>query len=612
MQTNKKILLIVAFMLIALAAATIINVALNFRSYSYESAIDKSKMTAVMVRDGLTSHMVNKIMDKRSFFLQNISNYDGVEALWVVRSAKVDAQFGPGHSSERPRDTIDKKVLASGVMATKVTENSDKAKLRVSIPYIADSLASPDCTSCHNVQDGEVLGVVSMEFDISHTRNVGMMTILKIFGINLLFIIIALFLTNHYFKPYMRIFTDLTEMIQHANNGDFSHRITRKISGDGAEVVSQINTLFSNMQGTFSELKDNLTTFVSRANISCSDPLEESKNIIRELADVYKFKRTIELDDTKDRIYDRIAYVLDNKFQVHHFALYEVNKISKLRTLVHISSGESFCSGMSETDAQQCRAHRTGSDVISTEFPQLCKECCRDDVEYICIPFSINNDIALVLSMSAKSKKEMDIINANVSSIKNYFEAAKPVIESRILMDILRDTSLRDGMTGLYNRRFLEEFIDQVMHQANRNKETYSVLMLDIDFFKMVNDTYGHDIGDVVIQGLSKVILDNIRDADLAIRYGGEEFVVMLHNAQHEGAINVAQKIHDAFNALKFNVGNEVLQKTISIGVAHFPDQGDSIWKVIKFADTALYKAKNSGRDQVIEFTPEMFEGEEF
>ena len=612
MQTNRKILLIVALMLIALATATIINVALNFRSYSYASAIDKSKMTAEIVRDGLTAHMVNNMMDKRHFFLRNISNYDGVEALWIVRSDDVNKQFGPGSAQEKPRDSIDKSVLNTGVMEKRITESSDSAKLRVSIPYIADSLATPDCTSCHNVQDGDVLGVISMEFDISSTRNVGMMTILKIFGINVIFIVIALFLTNHYFKPYMRIFYDLTQMIQYANNGDFSQRITRKISGDGAEVVRQINTLFSNMQDTFSELKENLTTFVSRANISCSDPLEESKNIILELADVYKFKRTIELDDSKESIYSRIVFILNEKFNVTNFALYEVNKVSKARTLVYITSGESFCSSKSENEADECRAHRTNSDVVSTEFPKLCHECTRDDVEYICIPFSINDDISLVLSMSALNKQKIDEINSNISSIKSYFEAAKPVIESRILMDILRDTSLRDGMTGLYNRRFLEEFIDKVMSQAARNKETYSVLMLDIDYFKMVNDTYGHDVGDTVIQGLSKAILNNIREADLAIRYGGEEFVVLLHNAEHEGAVSVAEKIHHAFNDLKFNVGSEVLQKTISIGVAHFPDQGDSIWKVIKYADTALYKAKTSGRNQVIQFKQEMFEGEDF
>ena len=136
--------------------------------------------------------------------------------------------------------------------------------------------------------------------------------------------------------------------------------------------------------------------------------------------------------------------------------------------------------------------------------------------------------------------------------------------------------------------------------------------MLDIDYFKMVNDTYGHDIGDIVIKGLSEVLSKNIRGSDLAIRYGGEEFVILLHNSTLEGSLEVAEKIHKEFNRQKFQIGQEVLQKTISIGVAQFPSDAASIWKCIKFADTALYYAKEHGRNQVIKFVPEMFEGEDF
>jgi diguanylate cyclase (GGDEF)-like protein len=152
------------------------------------------------------------------------------------------------------------------------------------------------------------------------------------------------------------------------------------------------------------------------------------------------------------------------------------------------------------------------------------------------------------------------------------------------------------------------------MSHANRHKETYAVLMLDVDFFKMVNDTYGHDIGDKVIVALAKVLKSSIREADLAIRYGGEEFVVLLSNPTDEGIMQVARKIHSAFGALSFEVGTaESLKKTLSIGIAKFPTDGDTIWKCIKYADTALYEAKNSGRNKIVEFTPEMFKsGEEF
>ena len=613
MNTNKKILLIVAFMLIVLTAATIINVGLNFRDYAYNNAIEKSKMTAEIVRDGLTAHMVNGMMDKRDFFLRNIANAKDVEALWIVRSDKVIDQFGEGLKNEKPRDTIDNKVLSEGKEVREIIENAKEAKLRVTIPYIATAYGNPNCLECHAVQEGDVLGAISLEFNIDQIRQAGTLTILKIFAINVIFIIIAIWVTNHYIKPYMKLFANMQEGIKRARTGDFKFRFSTSVKGEGAEVTEQMNTLFGKMQETFGEIKDTLTTFVARSNISCDDPLNEAKNIIRELSDVYKFKKTIELDDKKEAIYDRIVHVVEEKFGAKHFALYEADKEHRERRLVYISSEEgSFCSIASERNALECRAYRTDTDVTSTDFPGLCPSCTRDDIEYFCLPFDINDSVSLILSISSKEKNEIENIHAQIASIKNYLEAAKPVIESKILMSQLRDSSLRDGLTGLYNRRFLEEFIDKVMSQAMRNNEHYAIMMLDIDFFKMVNDTYGHDAGDTIIKGLAETLTKNIRDADLAIRYGGEEFIVLLHNPTTEGAMRVAEKIHEAFNAKKFKVGNETIKKTISIGVAYFPQQGESVWKVIKYADTALYEAKNTGRNKIVEFEPGMFDSEEF
>jgi len=610
MNTNKKILIIIALMLIVLAAATIINVAVNFRDYSYNNALEKSKMTAEVVRDGLTAHMVNEIMDKRGYFLTNISNYDDVKKLWIVRSPKVDSEYGPGLPKEEPRDPMDARVLKSGVMEKRITENADKANLRVSIPYIASSLDTPNCLACHHVNEGDVLGVISMEFDISHTRNTGMYTVLRIFILNVVFIIIALFLTNYYIKPYMELFANLQNGIKKAHLGDFTHRFTTQIKGEGKEVANEMNELFEKMQEAFGNIKEQLRTFVARSNISCSDPLHEASSIINELSDIYKFKKTIELDKDKYAIYKRIYHLLSAKFDLEHFALYEVNHSRKEKNLLFITHGESFCSHQSDADALECRAYRTSTDIISTDFPSLCSACTKNgELEYACLPFVINNDYSLILSVSAKTKQELGDISTKITSIKNYFEAAKPVIESKILMDILRESSLRDGHTGLYNRRFLEEHIEQEQAQIQRDKTSYDVLMIDIDYFKLVNDTYGHDVGDTVIKYLSDLLKTSIREADLAIRYGGEEFLVLLRHTTPEATENIASKIHADFKTKKFIIGNESIEKTLSIGIAKLPQDADSLWKAIKYADTALYEAKNTGRNKIVYFKQEMFEG---
>lgn len=608
MNTNRKILFIVALMLMGLALATITNVALNFRDYGYNNAIEKSKMTAEIVRDGLTAHMVNGIMDKREFFLSNIANIKDVQSLWIVRSDKVISQHGEGLQNEKPRDDIDRRVLKEGRIIREITEDAQNATLRVTIPYIATAYGSPNCLGCHNAKEGDVLGAVSMEFDINDIRQTGAMTIAKIFAINVVFIIIALWVTNHYFRPYMKLFENLQQGIKRARTGDFSFRFQTTLKDGGNEVAEQMNTLFEKMEETFGGIKRNLNTFVSNANIACTDPLNSSGLIIQELSDVYKFKKTIELDVTKEAIYERFVFILKEKFGFAQFALYEIDKQSKERYLIYISEKKAECLPDIDTSALECRAYRTASDVYSADFPGICN-FCGERGEYTCIPFNINDDLGLILSYAAATPKEIEAMNLALPSIKNYFEAAKAVIESRTLMDKLRETSLRDGATHLYNRRFLEEFIDRSAAQALRTNTTYSVLMIDIDYFKMVNDTYGHDAGDTVIRTLADILQSTVRKADLPIRYGGEEFLLLLHNTTREGAKAVAEKIRTRFNEKKFAFDGDTVQKTLSIGIGHFPSDADSLWKVIKFADLALYEGKHTGRNRVIEFEERLFSG---
>ncbi|MDK9693079.1 MAG: GGDEF domain-containing protein [Sulfurimonas sp.] len=615
MTTKSRLLLIVTSMLLGLTAATIINVSLNFRDYSIKSATEKAQMTANVVKDGITAHMVNGIMDKRAYFLNQISNSNDVEYLRLVRGTHVIKQYGKGFEKESLRDAIDEEVLKTGNNIEKITETAKSTKLRVSIPYKATSDNTiSSCTNCHDVQKGDVLGVISMEFDIGDMRNSGIMTIAKILGINLLFIIIALLLINYYVTPYMNLFSNLQSGIKKAYSGDFTHEFISKVGGDAKNVVEQMNSLFRKMQETFGDIKYNLATFIPQGCVSSKDPLHEAKTIISELSDIYKFKKTIELDASKSEVYTRIIDILKLKYHVGHFAFYEVNNVSSERKLIYSTEDKSICFEKTNKNAIQCRAYRTNTVTISTEFPNLCQACSAHDINYVCVPFPINHDITLVISMTSPERSEVELMKKNIPSIKHYLEAAKPVIESQILMEKLRDTSLRDGMTGLYNRRFLEEVIDKIMSQATRNKDTYAVLMLDVDFFKMVNDTYGHDVGDKVIVALSKILKSSIRESDLAIRYGGEEFVILLSNATDDGVMQVANKIHTSFAALSFDVGtSESLRKTISIGIAKFPTDGDTIWKCIKHADTALYEAKNTGRNKIVEFKAEMFQqGDKF
>jgi diguanylate cyclase (GGDEF)-like protein len=211
----------------------------------------------------------------------------------------------------------------------------------------------------------------------------------------------------------------------------------------------------------------------------------------------------------------------------------------------------------------------------------------------------------------AESEAEIEEIKDKVLYIADYIKVARSEIISKKLTEILKESSVTDQLTGFYNRKFLDEFADTIATpQAERAGITYGVLMIDIDFFKLINDKYGHDVGDDAIRVVSKVIKNSIRASDLAIRFGGEEFLVLLYNCKEEFILEVAEKIRLTFASEKIFTGKESFSKTLSIGAAFYPKDSPSIWKCIKFADIALYEAKEGGRNKVVRFDISMADDE--
>lgn len=160
----------------------------------------------------------------------------------------------------------------------------------------------------------------------------------------------------------------------------------------------------------------------------------------------------------------------------------------------------------------------------------------------------------------------------------------------------LKEQANRDPMTNLYNRRSFYEISRNMIELAQRNLEEIYVIMFDIDNFKKINDTYGHDTGDKVIIALSKTVLNCVRKSDVTARWGGEEFLILAPKTDQIGALTIAEKIRQAIEKLDI----EGLNFTISIGVASFEKNKDkNIDSVIHKADEALYEAKNSGKNRV-------------
>lgn len=169
------------------------------------------------------------------------------------------------------------------------------------------------------------------------------------------------------------------------------------------------------------------------------------------------------------------------------------------------------------------------------------------------------------------------------------------------LRETLRNQAIRDPLTGLFNRRYLEETLNQEISRAERNKQPIAVIMIDIDHFKQYNDTYGHEAGDVVLSELGRFLERSLRGGDTPCRYGGEEFSVILPGASPEGALLKAERLRNEVKELNIHYrGRSVGGITLSLGVAVFPDHGSVGETLLRAADQALYQAKRGGRDRTV------------
>jgi two-component system, cell cycle response regulator len=169
----------------------------------------------------------------------------------------------------------------------------------------------------------------------------------------------------------------------------------------------------------------------------------------------------------------------------------------------------------------------------------------------------------------------------------------------------LETMATTDGLTGLLNKRAMLDAGTQKIAAAARFGRELSLLVIDIDFFKKVNDTYGHDVGDLVIRGLGEVLKRQKRTTDVVARFGGEEFVVLCEQTDEKGAMLLAERIREELGKTSFRSPGGVLSVTCSVGVATFPQAGADWTAVFKAADEALYVSKRSGRDRSTAWRPQ-------
>jgi diguanylate cyclase (GGDEF)-like protein len=584
-----------------------------FRSFSIASATEHIQTAAEIVRANLTESMVNGVIDKREGFLRQLVKVQGLKSAQVIRSPEVERQFGKGLRIETVADELERSVLREGKPRFELT-NGNETVFRGIIPYIARAGGTPNCLQCHHVEEGTVLGAVSMSMSIESLKHKALVTVAGISSAVAFFVLLLLLLLRRLLRPISDTANAVEEAVQRALRGDFKAHVEQQTNDEIGQIATDMNRLLTFLDEGLNRIGHNVARLTKRTPTPGENLLTATIDMVESLTGAAHFKRAIEGDESQSEIYQRLARTLKTEFHQEEFSLYAVSSDKKHMQVIMVDGAAAdtcrWCDPQIMVRPEACRAHRTGHLVDGVGDPAICT-AFRPPAEvgerrHICFPIMQSGSVGSVVQILSQPEAASDLRKA-IPFINVYLRETAPVLETKRLMESLRDSTLRDPMTGLNNRRFLEEYAEILVANVQRKHTQAAILMLDLDYFKMVNDTYGHDAGDAVLKALATVLKQSVRAVDLVIRYGGEEFVIILLDTVGVAAELVAENIRARVEELQVSIAGVVLKKTISIGIADFPNDSKTFWQAVKFADVALYQAKEQGRNRVIRFTPSMW-----
>jgi len=616
MHLNSKISLFFSFIAISLVVVVAAISFYAFRQFSVDVTGNHIRTASEIVRVHLTESMINSTIDRRQSFLRRITEVHGLLSAYVVRSPLVNEQFGTNTSGEFQPDDIEKQVMTEGKSQFQLIERGSELIFRSTIPYIADSRDSPNCMQCHTLaKEGDVLGAVTMTMSLTSLRNQALLTVCGIVGTVGLFVFTLLYFLRGILRPISKTASEVEEVVRGATAGNFKGYISQKTNDEIGQIATEMNRLLRFLDNGLNHIGQQVSQLTGRQAKENENLLTVTIDMVEGLTKASRFKQAIEEDEAKSEIFQRLSVILQDEFDLHKFSIYEImSGQNEMRAVIvdgMLSASCRWCNPQILERPETCRARRTGHPVNGLAQPDICYAFNPPTDEgyryhYLCFPVIQSGVVGSIVQLVVR-EDEKDSVAETLPYINVYLREAAPVLEARRLTETLKESSLRDPMTGLSNRRYLEEYMETLLANARRQQIHLAIMMLDLDYFKMVNDNYGHDAGDTVLKALAGVLKQSVRSSDMVIRYGGEEFLIILQDTTEPDADQVAENIRAAVEKIRVNAGGTVLQKTISIGISDYPKDSATFWQALKFADIALYNAKQTGRNRVVRFRQDMW-----
>jgi len=279
----------------------------------------------------------------------------------------------------------------------------------------------------------------------------------------------------------------------------------------------------------------------------------------------------------------------------------------KKNVLEEAARWRDFPPGPTVFPQDECWALRKGQELLVKDPASglLCGHLAGiAAADYLCVPMvahAENLGLLLLLKETQESSGEGPLSEAKKRLATTAAKQIALTLANLKLRNTLRLQAIHDPLTGLFNRRYMEETLEREIRRVQRKDAPLGIIMLDLDHFKNFNDSYGHEAGDTLLEALGSFLQANIRQEDIACRYGGEEFLLILPEASLEVTRQRAEKLRQGVQNLQVEYRGQPLGPiTVSLGVAVFPDHGDNVEAIIRAADAALYRAKQGGRNRVM------------
>ena len=385
--------------------------------------------------------------------------------------------------------------------------------------------------------------------------------------------------------------------------------------GTGINISRRLSLIRDGLHQIASDRGDiDLTRRISIINNDEIDSLSQEFNqLIEQIHNLKQVRLKIDELQSAEEIYEYLADFFTKEMGISNFRFYEVDEYNEQMCVV-LERGsvpeERHCKNIPIIQSwnSQKIGIKPGESKRQTNIYGQYQST--DSYEYINIPLvSAGSTFGVIQFVIDKALDftEKDKIFDAIGRGRRYIKEAIPVLDARRLTAKLRFSALSDPLTGLHNRRFLEECQERLCAGVDRRHKVLGILMCDLDYFKQINDEYGHDAGDQALVEVATLLSRTVRKMDMVIRMGGEEFLIVLKDVEAGMPLTVAEKIRQKVAKQELKLAGMVsVNLTVSIGVAEYPVDNSDFELVIKYADLAAYHAKHAGRNQCLRYSSDM------